>query len=365
MDLTRLRPVYEEPGPYVTLHVETGRTTEDGESQVDARWTSIRHDLERFGLGGDLVAEIGDRVRSNTHLPGAVRRTVVANDDGILFDDVQAGESSQPEVVDRAELPELSGWLAQEDQAVPFVLAVVDREGADIEVHRALTRPADDSETVTGETFYITKVAVGDWAHKQFQQTAENTWKHNAALVAEAVHSLARRHRPAVVLVAGEVRARSEVTAALQDQGVEELGDVLQVESGGRAAGASEEALWQEVRGHLTRVAAGTDAEVAARLDEARGRGEGAATGLQEVLDALAKAQVEHLVVDLAALAGHTVDPGAHEGLALPEPAAGARELPADRALVASAALSGATLSVLPAAMSRGGGVSALLRWAD
>lgn len=363
MELTRLRPIYEEAGPYVTLHVETGRDTEDAESRMDARWTTIRHDLERFGLDSALIEEIGDRVRANTHRPGAVRRTLVANDDKILFDDVQTGESSRPEVIDRAELPELSAWLAQEDQAVPFVLVVADREGADIEVHRALARPAEDSRTVTGETFYITKVAEGDWAHKQFQQTAENTWKHNAGLVADAVRSLAREHRPALVLVAGEVRARAEVTAALEDG--EELGEVVQVESGGRAAGSSDEALWDEVRAHLARAAAAADADVAARLDEARGRGEGAATGIQEVLTALAKAQVEHLVVDLDEVRKHTVDPGAHDGLALPKSAVAAEELPADRVLVAAAALSGARLSVLPAAMSRGGGVSALLRWDD
>jgi hypothetical protein len=49
----------------------------------------------------------------------------------------------------------------------------------------------------------------------------------------------------------------------------------------------------------------------------------------------------------------------------LPELAASADELPADRVVVAAAALTDAALSVLPAAMARGGGVSALLRWSD
>ena len=50
---------------------------------------------------------------------------------------------------------------------------------------------------------------------------------------------------------------------------------------------------------------------------------------------------------------------------ALPASAQDATGLPADRVLVAAAALTGADLTVLPAAMTHGGGASALLRWDD
>jgi hypothetical protein len=146
------------------------------------------------------------------------------------------------------------------------------------------------------------------------------------------------------------------------DQG---LGPVFEIESGGRGEGTSEEALWDEVHDRLRELVAAEDADVAARLDEGRGRGEGVATGVDEVLDSLVKGQVEQLVVDLQALAEKTVTPGRHQGLPLPAPALEATELPADRVLVAAAALTGARVSVLPASMARGGGASALLRWDD
>ncbi len=365
MDLRRLRPIFEETGPFVTVHLEVGRTTATGQEEQESRWTRVRHDLERADVTSAAIADIGERVRENTHLPGEVRRTIVATPQRVVFDDVQSGHSARPEVLDHGELPDLVAWIAGEDQALPFVLAVVDREGADLEVHRAVSRPAEDRESVEGETFHITKVPQGDWAQKQFQQAAENAWQHNARLVAEDVRSLARTHGTKAVLVAGEVRARAEVQHALDEHGLQELGTVVELESGGRAAGASAEAMWAEVHERLAELAAAADADVAQRLDEARGRGEGAATGLQEVLAALAKAQVDRLVVDLDALRDQVAVPGDHEGLALPEPAASAAQLPADRALVAAAALTDARLTLLPAAMAHGGGVSALLRWAD
>ena len=364
MNLERLRPLFEERGPYLTMHVDVSRNSEHGADQIESRWTTIRHQLEKADLPDDLVETLGERLRGNTHVAGEVRRTLVVAGDRILLDDVQAGHNPHAEVLDLDVLPDLASWIDLEDQAYPFVLAVVDRTGGEVSAYRATSRPPVDEESVTRATFQVTKVAEGDWAQKQFQQTAENHWHENAELVAEAVRAAALTCAARVVLVAGEVRARAEVTQALAvlDHG---LGPVYEVVSGGRAEGASDEALWTEVHERLRDLAASDDVAVSARLDEGRGRSEGVATGVEEVLAALAKGQVETLVVDLESLADRSVSPARYDGLPLPASAADADELPVDRVLVAAAALTGARLSVLPAAMAHGGGASALLRWDD
>jgi hypothetical protein len=112
-------------------------------------------------------------------------------------------------------------------------------------------------------------------------------------------------------------------------------------------------------------ISATDDKAVAEQLSQARGQGQGAANGLDEVLEALAKAQVDRLVVDLRAAAEKTVDAAKHPGLAVPPGVADAGELPADRVLVAAAALTDASVTLLPSELGRGGGVAALLRWAD
>ncbi len=362
MQLESIKPVFEKSGPFVTVHAEVGRGTADAISQRDARWTTLRHELEHAGVADGLVEQIGERVTENTHLPGEVRRTVVAAGDEIVLDEVQPGHSHWPETCDVGPLPHLTAWLANADAAQSFLLVTTDRVGADISLHSALPAPADVERSVDGEDFYITKVAEGDWAQKQFQQTAENTWKQNAALVADEVRSLVGAHGPKVALVAGETRARAELLRALSDD-AGSLPPVVEIESGGRAAGASDEALWAEVTEVVTRLSREHDAEVAARLDEGRGRGEGAATGLDEVVAALAQSQVEELAVDLQALEERTVTTKALVGVPLPASALAERELPADRALVAAAALTGASVTMLSASMSHGGGAAALLRW--
>ncbi len=362
MDLSRLRPIFEQSGPFLTVHAEVGRASENPAEQMAGRWTRVRHELERQGLDDSLIEQVGERLQEVTHERGEVRRTLVIAGGRMVLDEVQPGHNPMPEVLDHAALPDLAAWLTAEEQVLPFVLAKVDREGADLEVHRAVAGAATDEESVTGTTFHITKVGVTDWAEHKYQETAENAWEQNAREVAQSIVTIARKHATSAVLVAGEVRARSEVMKALPDQGAE-IGPYVELESGGRAAGASEQSLWAEVRAQLRTLQASRDAEVAAQLDEARGRGDGAATGLEEILPALAKAQVDRLVIDLAAMAEHTVDVDRYDGLSLPPGVSGA--LPADRVLVAAGALSGADLTLLPASMARGGGVSALLRWAD
>ena len=164
MDPERLRPVFEEPGPFVTLHVDVSRNDEHGNDQIESRWTTVRHELEHASVPDDLVERIGSVLRENTHLPGEVRRTVVAARDRIVLDEVQSGHNPHPEVVDSAPLPDLAGWIDVEDQACPFVLAVVDRTGGDVRTYRATSQPPVAEKSVAGETFYITKVAEGDWA---------------------------------------------------------------------------------------------------------------------------------------------------------------------------------------------------------
>jgi Bacterial archaeo-eukaryotic release factor family 2 len=364
VELDRLRPVFEESGPFLTVHVDVSRTDEHGAEQIESRWTTISHDLDRAELPADLVAQLDAAVHENTHLPGEVRRTIVAAGGRIVLDEVQLGHNPHPEVVDLAELPDLAGWLDVEDQAYPFVLAVVDRAGGEVETYRATSQPSVGQETVEGTTVDIRKLPVGGWAQDHYQQTAEDRWHENAELVAEAVRAASLTHGCRAAFVAGEVRARSEVVKAIE--GLDRApASVVEIESGGLAEGASREAMWEEVHERLRELVAEADSDVSARLDEGRGRGEGVATGLDDVLGALVRGQVEELAVDLGAMSELTVEPAKHEGLPLPAAAASAHELPADRVLVAAAALTGARLRVLPATMAHGGGVSAVLRWDD
>jgi hypothetical protein len=358
MHLTTIRPVYEKPGPYVAVHAEVGRASENAAQQLEARWTTIRHALEHEQVDPHLLRRIEERLHEIPHVAGEARLTLVGADGEIVLDDLQQGHVAWPESWEVAPLPDLAGWLHAQDGRLPFGLVVLDREGADVDFWTAANRPPVEHEEVEGETFYITKVAEGDWAQKQFQQTAENTWKHNAREVADTVLDGVRRHRPRVLVLAGEEHMRSEVGAALESAPIE----VVHTTAGGRAAGASEQALWRAVDETLARYVADDEQRLVEALLAGTGQGSGVARGLRPVVDALVAGQVDTLVLDLAAAREMTVRPADHPGLPVPA-TVGDETLPADRVLVAAAALTDADLVLLPAQQAKGQGVAALLRW--
>lgn len=362
MLLDRVRPVFEHPGPYLTIHAELGRARQNGHRQLESRLTTLRHELADRHLPDALVETLEERLREVHHLPGEVRRTLVVAGEDLVLDDLQPGHASWPETFDVGDLPDLSGWLRCADGEIPFLLVQVDRVGADIALYRALeSRPGAEAH-VEGSRFYITKVPQGDWAQAQYQRGAEETWKQNAGLVADAVASVVRRERPALLLVAGDVRAVQLLTEQLPQLPL----DVVRLESGGRAAGIDEKALHDEIQRVLAEHDAHRQRDLAARLAEAEGQAGGqAAAGLHDVLDALVRGQVETVVLDPGPVAEESVRPGEFEGLPLPSTASSVATLPADRVLVAAAALSDAEIAVLPASVSSGEPVAALLRWSQ
>lgn len=359
MQLTTLQDVYAHPGPYVTVHLDVSRNTEDAAQQAEARWTTARHTLEKEGVSPELVERIGERLREPSELPGEVRRTVVAAGDEIVFDDVVAGRTAWPETVAVGELPDVSGWLHQTDGQMSFVLVVADREGADVDFYRALATADPMHSEVDGSTLHIHKFQGGGWAHRRFQQRSENQWESNARDVAEEVRSVVRRHRPRVVLLAGDERARGLIAGALDGVQCE----VVQISSGGRAEGSSDEALWDEVRHVLARLEADDQQQVTALLEEKWGQGAGAVLGVDDVLGALVERKVGTLILDLQKARDISVDPSKFPGLPLPERVASRKDVPADQVLVAAAAATDAAIAVLPAGQTKGGGVAAVLRW--
>jgi hypothetical protein len=359
MQLSPLQDIYSHPGPYVTVHMDVSRNTEDAPQQLEARWTNARQELERQGVSRELIEEIGRRLQEPTEMPGEVRRTIIAAGGEVVFDDALAGHTAWPEIVSCGDLPDVSGWVHQADGQVPFLLVVADREGADLDFYRALTHTDRTHSQVEGESLHIHKYQGGGWSHRRFQQRSENQWESNAREVADEIRGLVARHRPRVVVMAGDERARTSIADALE--GVQCA--VEQVSAGGRAAGSSEEALWDDVRRVLGRIEADDQQRLTGRLEEKWGQGNGAVLGVEDVVEALVQRKVDTLIVDLQKAHDLTVDPSRFPGLPIPEQAVTRKELPADQVLVAAGAATDAAIAVLPAAQSKGGGIAAMLRW--
>lgn len=369
MRLDTVRPIYEHSGPFVSLHLDVSRDTEDARQQLDARWTTTRHDLERADVSADLLAELEERLREPTHVAGLARQTIVASRDEVLFDDVRAGTTTWPESVGVGPLPDLAGWVSMADGQFPFLLVRADRLGADLELYVAGNSAMAESQSVEGSDLHLQKVPDGDWAQKKFQQRSENQWHENAQLAVAAVEHLLVGRGVRLVVISGDVRARADMAQMLGERD-----DVTIVQSdagGGRAAGGSDEALWAEVHRALADLEAHSVDLIAQRLARGLAVSEGVVTGPDAVADALVKGAVEQVVLDLPDAHAAGVSAADHPGLALPASAMDAGELPADQVLVAAAALTDAEVSVvpheipLPRELTLSSGVAALLRWDD
>ena len=355
MRLQALRPLTNAQGPFVTVHAEVTRSDEHALDRLDALCTTTRHKLEHHKVAEELIADIEGHLRAQPDLDGAVTRTLIAAEGEILLDEVHPGHSAWGDSVEVGPIPDLAPWALAADDEFCFALVLADREGADVELYSAPGRLAGEEE-LHGETRDITKVAPGDWAQKQYQRRAENVWAGNAEMVAEELRSLHRAHHPRFVALAGDERARAEITARAEGL------PIRQIEAGGRGAGASRKGVDEELRRLLAEEAAREEVDVMERLARGRSTERGYAEGLQDTAAALARAEVDDLVIDVRRAHELLVTPADHPGLALPPSALEAGSLPADAVLLLAAAATGAELTQLPAEQS-GGAVAALLRW--
>jgi hypothetical protein len=294
--LDALSDMVTSPGPYATAYLDATRSEELGPQKVQLRWRAARDSLAEQGADEATLDAMAAAVGAHEDVPGPHGQVLVGAGGRLVGDFVLPGPPRQ-ESVRWAPLPHLMPMIAQLGPVVPYVLALVDRTGADVTVHGP---GGDRQETVSGDDYPIHKTGLGGWAALRYLHRTEDLWEANARQVAEVIESGVRRTGARVVILSGDVRARETLRKVL-DEPARDL--VVELQTGGRAEGIDEEKLRHEVDAVVARVAADQDQAVVDRFTEARGRfdsGVGdvlAVAGLADTIEALRKAQVEHLLV--------------------------------------------------------------------
>ncbi|MBB5959968.1 hypothetical protein FHS29_006590 [Saccharothrix tamanrassetensis] len=343
--MSALGRLVRERGPFASVYLDASHDTEDAAKALELRWRGLREELERQGADGDTLAAM-DRAALEP-VVGKGGRALIAAHGTLLLDRVLP----RPPAADTARwsrLPNLlplAGLLGPE---LPYAVVVVDRAGADLHGYDGHTEV--DTE-VRGDPHPLHKVRGGGWSHLRMQHKVEETAHHNAKLVAEAVDRLVSTINARLLVLGGEVQARSAVR--------EELGtrcrDVLiEVDSGSLADGADDESFDAKVRSLVAQYQADLDNDVVEEFTAESGRDQGRAVqGLERVVEALREANVATLLVADRALARRTVwtadDPAQVatreadlRALGLDDVA----ELPADEALAGAATATGAQVLV-------------------
>ncbi|WP_240134575.1 baeRF2 domain-containing protein [Streptomyces sp. MUM 178J] len=366
MRLEFLTPLYERPGPWASVHLDTEWGDRDTPARRELQAREVCRTLAEKGADQQTGHAVYAALTAFGGRPGEAGRAVYATGGEVVLDPPLTHRPAAPMDVTWAALPHVAPLLDLAAQEPVCLVVYVDRTGADLELRTPLG--AADAGSVVGEDWPLHRTASADWSERHHQQRVENTWEQNAQEIAEAVTGNQEEYGADLIVLAGDPYERRAVherlPAALQPY-------VVETEHGGRAEGAGSRLLDADVerarQEHLSRRAE-------EELDRFRAAHEAAAEGVPALVEAAREHRIEELFIrpegadaqrrvwvgeapdQLAMLRTDAQYLGARD----PDPAR------ADDALLRSAAVTGAEALRVPARepedASPAGGLGALLR---
>jgi len=255
--------------------------------------------------------------------------------------------------------------LAHLDEQYPRYAAVL----TDMNTARIFVFGLDQvigAEEVKGKKVH--RVKVGGWSQARYQRRVGNAHQEHAKEVIERLAQIVREDRISHIILAGD----SVVIPLLQEQLPQEMASMVEVVK--LDIHASEQDVLTATLAKLQEQEARTGAEKVDRLmQQYRGRGL-AVAGPEETLEALAKGQVEELLISGGLEEGHS-QPEEVQAILAPEipnaegetKSEESRQAPLPDLLVAKAKQTGATVTFIEdgALLESVGGVGGFLRWRE
>ncbi len=305
MNLHWLKPLIGRTGPFTTVFLDATRADSAGESEVAERWRAARRTLERDGAPARVLDEIAELVTVPTGVRGPHGRVVIADADEVVVDRVVA-EPPARLMATFGPVPDVVPALRAADEAVDLLVVAIDRTGADLTWKGAggalaASSPGDEPvhESVEGDHDDVHKTREGGLSRRS-QTRAEDSWERNAETVAAFLDKRVAERAPELVILTGDVRAVALVCERT-GQHVRDL--VVEVPGGARGEGAKADSFAARVREAVATHRELRRRRVLDRFAEALGRGAGAVTSLDDVVEVLRRGQVDQLVIADDALA--------------------------------------------------------------
>jgi hypothetical protein len=361
----QLRDLVRAEGPFASVYVDASHDTEDAVHQDELRFEAVLADLVAFGADEPTIIAVRDAVLGGRPPVGRAGRAVIAARGQILADDILPVPPTQPETR-FSDLPYLVPLLAAVHQPVPHVVVVADKVDG---WFRAVDRHGQEVPTrpVHGSDQDVHPVSGGGFAHKNIESRARETVRQNEQEIADEAARLAEQVGAAVLIVVGEVQARSALHAALPPH-LQRITAELDTD----AAAVDRDAVLTDADRLLAQHVAQRDAEMLDRFRAGTAH-DTARQGVADVAEALRRGQVETLLVTDPVIADRTVLVGADRTQVVATPG----DLPeagtlfverADEALPVAALATAADVLVLAGGEAGGeavkDGVGALLRYA-
>ncbi|WP_406276112.1 Vms1/Ankzf1 family peptidyl-tRNA hydrolase [Nocardia sp. NBC_00881] len=268
--MAEFRQIIERDGPFASICFDSSHDTEDSAHQLELRWRSIDAELDGAGASPRIRELLEQAIADRPATEGKCGRLLIADGNEVLADQ-RLPNPPDTEVVRVSPLPYLLPLIEWEAQRVPHVVAVVDRVGS--ELYSLDEHGAELAKSLRGVDHPVHKVRHGGWSHRTLHKRVEETTRRNIHEFAAEVTRLADTVHAQIIVLAGEVEARSSLHAAIEPHGR----DIVEAESGSRAPGSDPVALDAEVHEILDRVADDRRASVLARFAAELGRAGGLA----------------------------------------------------------------------------------------
>ena len=362
---TDLAPLASGAGPFLTVVLNTEAGIQNAAQKSEQRWHALRRELSDR-VPEDVLSAV-DPLVPEAHLSGD-GLFVVADGSGVRH--VEHGPAPGPS--DRGwwePVPRLATALEWRQRAIPFVVALADRTGANLYGfrHGPDDRPDVDRE-VEGEDRPIRKVHPGGWSQRRYQERAENTWEQNAEDVARSIERLASRIEARLVLLAGDVRA----TTLIQESWPAGFELPVEVVSGERPWEGSGPRIPDAAQEVIDRFVESETRAIVDRFHQEKGQHDLAAEGAARTIAALSESRVGVLLVHEGAGGDATAWTGPEpipvgstrdelDGLGVGSPI----EVPRVDAMLRAAIGTSAAVRFVPSNAGLADGVGALLRWSS
>jgi hypothetical protein len=208
-------PSYDGDGPVVSLYLSLAESATGYGGEAGLRWRALRESLRAQGVDDATLRPLDDLVTA----AAVSGRTLAAFLRAGVLESEELEACEAPDLATVGPLPSVVPLLRWRQQWVPYVVALVDRVGADLSAFRG-AGPAVVTEVVVGPDDEIERNAPGGWsglAQARYQHRAEDSWAHNAAEVADHIARMVAQVEARLVLTAGDVRAVQELTDRLHD----------------------------------------------------------------------------------------------------------------------------------------------------
>lgn len=363
MKLDNIRSVYDGERFCASVYIDVSRDNEDAERQIGLRWRAALGDLAEAGCDQPTLDSLEEFAAAADAEPSPDHGVAVfARAGAVLF---AAGMPAPPRrpIARFAHLPHLMPLLAQAPPPLPQLLVRADLAGGEIASMDSNTQVTDQ---VRGSGWPVHRTSLGGWSQSRYQRAVDEAWRRNADDLADAVVSAAEKTHADIIVLAGDVRARSLLLDSLPAAVAELVVTVdADVSTGSdRLQSAAEEA------GHRHRAQAAKHVLDDLRVGLARAE---AVQGIGPTVAALRDGRVAQLLIDdhPTSQAKAWIGPELSE-LALAEPELrerGVRDPAEDRldaALVRAVAGTDAELHLVPEGEDPPDeGLGATLRYAD